>query len=201
MEVQYYGRDRQFEVLSITGSGNLFLPESSNHTPCERDLLERFKGMKMENEQESGTLQGLGVEQCENKGDKTLTEIQSKHEHLSVTNHVCSNCSTMSTTSKSTCSICSNNDKIEYCAAFRSNPCQTQFYQISSIMTKFIIIPYGTAKNQKTKINANVTFASIGGLSRQIQLVREAIEMSFKHPELFRTYGKSFYIYCLRTNY
>lgn len=35
----------------------------------------------------------------------------------------------------------------------------------------------------------DVSYADIGGLDAQIQQVRDAIEMPFRHPELYRTYG------------
>lgn len=35
----------------------------------------------------------------------------------------------------------------------------------------------------------DVSYADIGGLSEQIQQVRDAIELPFRHPELYRSYG------------
>lgn len=35
----------------------------------------------------------------------------------------------------------------------------------------------------------DVTYEDIGGLSEQIQQVRDAIELPFRHPEMFRSYG------------
>lgn len=35
----------------------------------------------------------------------------------------------------------------------------------------------------------DVTYADIGGLDSQIELVRDAVELPFKHPELYRAYG------------
>lgn len=37
---------------------------------------------------------------------------------------------------------------------------------------------------------SKVTYSMIGGLSRQLKVIRETIELPLKHPELFKNYGE-----------
>lgn len=45
----------------------------------------------------------------------------------------------------------------------------------------------GSAKSKRSK----VTYSMIGGLSSQLGVIRETIELPLKHPELFSNYGRS----------
>lgn len=191
LEVQYYGIVRQFEVISVTGSNKLSSSQSSlsSHTPNEADLLQSFKALTIEKEEKDEILAQKSHEACNENEMFKKKETESQQNPSSATdNDSGSTRSTESPNSKSTES-CLNSVKT---GSFSSYSCELQCYQISATMTKLIILSYEAEVNQRTKIDPKVTFASIGGLSRQIQLVREAIEMPLKHPELFTSYGKCF---------
>ena len=60
---------------------------------------------------------------------------------------------------------------------------------ISSSETCLLIRAHGDEEKTAHTARDHVTFASIGGLQHQIQLVREMTELPLKQPELFSTYG------------
>ena len=72
------------------------------------------------------------------------------------------------------------------------NQCDSQsvFYYISPEETHLTIHAYGARQNEQSKSRKRVTFESIGGLHKQVALVREMIELPLKHPEMFTNYGK-----------
>lgn len=74
-----------------------------------------------------------------------------------------------------------------------SNPCGNQsvvFYYISPEETHLPIHTHGARQSECKESRRKVTFESIGGLKKQVELVREMIELPLKHPEMFTNYGK-----------
>ena len=72
------------------------------------------------------------------------------------------------------------------------NQCDSQsvLYYISPEETHLTIHAYGARQNEQSESRKKVTFESIGGLQKQVALVREMIELPLKHPEMFTNYGK-----------
>ena len=64
------------------------------------------------------------------------------------------------------------------------------FYYISPEETQLIILAHGAHQTKNNASRRRVTFDSIGGLQKQVGLVREMIELPLKHPEMFTNYGK-----------
>lgn len=73
-----------------------------------------------------------------------------------------------------------------------SNQCDSQsvFYYISPEETHLTIHAHGARQIERSESRRKVTFESIGGLQKQVALVREMIELPLKHPEMFTNYGK-----------
>jgi len=72
---------------------------------------------------------------------------------------------------------------------------QSVFYYISPDETRLTIHAHGARQNEQSQSRNKVTFESIGGLQKQVELVREMIELPLKHPEMFTNYGKYVYKY------
>ncbi|XP_048045228.1 ATPase family protein 2 homolog isoform X2 [Megalobrama amblycephala] len=60
------------------------------------------------------------------------------------------------------------------------------FYTVCSSTTLSISEP---AEQDEGDERSKVTYSMIGGLSGQLQVIRETIELPLKHPELFKNYG------------
>lgn len=67
---------------------------------------------------------------------------------------------------------------------------QSVFYYISPEETHLTIHAHGACTHEQSESRKKVTFESIGGLQKQVALVREMIELPLKHPEMFTNYGK-----------
>ena len=67
---------------------------------------------------------------------------------------------------------------------------QSVFYYISPEETHLTIHARGVRQSEHSVLKNKVTFKSIGGLHKQVSLVREMIELPLKHPEMFTNYGK-----------
>ena len=76
--------------------------------------------------------------------------------------------------------------------SWQLNQCSSQsvFYYISPEETQLAIHAHGTCQREDNDSRAKVTFDSIGGLQKQVGLVREMIELPLKHPEMFTNHGK-----------
>lgn len=61
------------------------------------------------------------------------------------------------------------------------------FYTVCSSTTLSISDP---AEHDEGDERSKVTYSMIGGLSGQLQVIRETIELPLKHPELFKNYGE-----------
>ena len=197
VEIQYYGKARQFEVVSALAPSNLQTPQSRLSVQSEKqtDLLESFKTMAIEEriEKEERTLEEKSrvqrdIKECEAKGSQPL------HTLSAITGDDCKSYQCSENLNSPKIHLGLNNTEAEICSSTLSclNSSESLFCYISSTMTNLIILPAGKEMKQNNQGNSKVTFASIGGLSRQIQLVRETIEMLLKHPELFTSYGKYF---------
>ncbi|XP_023651707.2 ATPase family gene 2 protein homolog A [Paramormyrops kingsleyae] len=62
------------------------------------------------------------------------------------------------------------------------------FYFISTL-TKIRFTKQPGQSEEDTSEAPKVTYSMIGGLSNQLDIIREAIELPLKHPELFKSYG------------
>ncbi|KAJ7363283.1 spermatogenesis associated protein 5 [Desmophyllum pertusum] len=53
----------------------------------------------------------------------------------------------------------------------------------------YLFHTHGARQSECKESRRKVTFESIGGLKKQVELVREMIELPLKHPEMFTNYG------------
>lgn len=67
---------------------------------------------------------------------------------------------------------------------------ESVFYYISPEQTQLLIHAHGASHGKNNDPRTKVTFDSIGGLRKQVKLVREMIELPLKHPEMFTSHGK-----------
>lgn len=67
---------------------------------------------------------------------------------------------------------------------------QSVFYYISPEQTQLLIHAHGASHGNDNDSRTKVTFNSIGGLWKQVKLVREMIELPLKHPEMFTSHGR-----------
>ena len=67
---------------------------------------------------------------------------------------------------------------------------QSVFYYISPEETQLLIHAHGASHGKNNDSRTKVTFCSIGGLQKQVKLVREMIELPLKHPEMFTSHSK-----------
>ncbi|GAB3053696.1 proteasome ATPase [Sediminivirga luteola] len=51
------------------------------------------------------------------------------------------------------------------------------------------VVPKPDAKNLLLEVVPDISYADIGGLQPQISMIQDAVEMPFRHPELFREHG------------
>ncbi|KAK2891387.1 hypothetical protein Q8A67_014030 [Cirrhinus molitorella] len=63
------------------------------------------------------------------------------------------------------------------------------FYAVCSSTKLSLCDPGEHEEGEEGNEGSKVTYSMIGGLSSQLQVIRETIELPLKHPELFRNYG------------
>ncbi|KAK3099289.1 hypothetical protein FSP39_002087 [Pinctada imbricata] len=69
-----------------------------------------------------------------------------------------------------------------------SKSSNSNFFRVSS-QTKFVIPSETNTEEDKMVKRKRVTFASIGGLIKQIESIKEMVEMPIEKPEIFKSYG------------
>uniref|UniRef100_A0A9J8BQ98 non-chaperonin molecular chaperone ATPase n=1 Tax=Cyprinus carpio carpio TaxID=630221 RepID=A0A9J8BQ98_CYPCA len=63
------------------------------------------------------------------------------------------------------------------------------FYTVCSSTTLSVCDPDERDEAEEGAEGSKVTYSMIGGLSGQLQVIKETIELPLKHPELFKNYG------------
>uniref|UniRef100_A0A8C2JUQ9 AAA+ ATPase domain-containing protein n=1 Tax=Cyprinus carpio TaxID=7962 RepID=A0A8C2JUQ9_CYPCA len=63
------------------------------------------------------------------------------------------------------------------------------FYTVCSCTTLSVCDPDERDEAEEGAEGSKVTYSMIGGLSGQLQVIKETIELPLKHPELFKNYG------------
>lgn len=64
------------------------------------------------------------------------------------------------------------------------------FYTVCSSTTLSVCDPDERDEAEEGGEGSKVTYSMIGGLSGQLQVIKETIELPLKHPELFKNYGE-----------
>ncbi|KAA0709834.1 Spermatogenesis-associated protein 5 [Triplophysa tibetana] len=63
------------------------------------------------------------------------------------------------------------------------------FYTVCSSTKLSVSDSCGPDESSEEEERSKVTYSMIGGLSSQLELIRETIQLPLKHPELFKSYG------------
>ena len=204
VEVQFYGKKRQLLVTSVTGSydstKNLTSSMQLNEKLASCDstamnLSNKLASLKLDN-----TTTNI-VQSCNDEGDdlsghetptstvhpaigceKELSEGANQQQLNKLKNHTPQHDIQLSI-----------EQQPQNCLESRQlnrNSRSSVFYYISPEETQLIILAHGAHQTKNNASRRKVTFDSIGGLQKQVGLVREMIELPLKHPEMFTNYGK-----------
>lgn len=210
VEVQFYGKPRQLVVRAVTGSYNSAKnPISSTQLKdklacCDSattNLSKKLKALNIDDDTPKDTKEAPPCDNDDNRSShKNMTSSSSQPNG-------CASCEKDLEENESTRQITEikrqtypseatsnmeHQSRLVHQSDSEPNQCgrQSVFYYISPEETHLTIHAHGTHQNKTSEPSRNVTFESIGGLQKQIALVREMIELPLKHPEMFTDYGK-----------
>ena len=209
MEVQFYGKTRQLLVTALTGSYNfakspISTGELQNQiASCENTTASLANKLKALNINDGGRLDTKGALPNDNADDLG----SDANSTSSLRPNGCESCGEELEDNKTKGPISgiktethqrdfpSNmGHQTQSClrTELEQNKCDSQsiFYYISPEETHLTIRAHGARQNEQSESRKKVTFESIGGLQKQVALVREMIELPLKHPEMFTNYGK-----------
>ncbi|RMX46508.1 hypothetical protein pdam_00023275 [Pocillopora damicornis] len=203
LEVTFYGRARQLMVIGLTGSCTLdtnsispaeFKPQqifSNTSTSKLTDKLERLS-LKRGTRMDAKAAMSCDVE------DLTIRRtLSSNYQKQNYTEDELVDAESKEKSEGSLPQSYHAKAKIEHgCGnTLRSDVQPNQrdglsvFYYISPEETRLTIHARGVRQTEHSVLKNKVTFKSIGGLHKQVALVREMIELPLKHPEMFTNYG------------
>ena len=205
LEVTFYGRVRQLMVIALTGSCTLdtnsissaeFKPQKtySNTTSKLTDQLEMLslnRGTRMD---------AKAAMSCDVEDLTIRRNLSSNYQKQNYTEDELVDAESKEKSEESVPQSYHAKAKIEHgCGnTLRSDvqpnqlDSQSVFYYISPEETHLTIHACGVRQSEHSVLKNKVTFKSIGGLHKQVSLVREMIELPLKHPEMFTNYGKLF---------
>ena len=209
MEVHFYGKPRQLLVTALTGSysfaKNPFSPCDLQNRPaqCNNTATNLSNKLKALNINDGRRLDTKGILPSDNADDLD-SDANSTSSHRP---NGCVRCEEglrenetkgqisgikTETHQRDFPSNMEHQTQSSLRTELEPNQCDSQsvLYYISPEETHLTIHAYGTRQNEKSESRKKVTFESIGGLQKQVALVREMIELPLKHPEMFTNYGK-----------
>lgn len=209
LEVQFYGKPRQLLVTAVTGSYNSpKKPISSAQfkdqlASCDSTTTDLSIKLKVLNIDDGTTTDSKEAPPCDNDDDWSSQENETSSHRpngsKSCEKDLEENESTGQITGiKSQTQLSEITSNMEHQSQncqeleFELNHCggQLVFYYISPEETHLTIHAHGARQNDCIESRRKVTFESIGGLHKQVALVREMIELPLKHPEMFTNYGE-----------
>ena len=209
MEVHFYGKPRQLLVTALTGSysfaKNPFSPCDLQNRPAQcnntaTNLSNKLKALSIndgrrldtkgvlpsDNADDLGSDANLSSSHqpngCESCGEE-LEESETKRQILGMKTE---------THQRDFPSNMEHQTQSSLRTELEPNQCDSQsvLHYISPEETHLTIHAYGARQNEESESRKKVTFESLGGLQKQVALVREMIELPLKHPEMFTNYGK-----------
>ena len=206
VEVQFYGKPRQLLVTALTGSYNLaknpFSPGvlQNQTASCDNTATNLSNKLKALNINDGKRLETKGILSSDNADDLVSdTNSMSTHrpngcEEEQGENETRGQISGIKTQTHQRDFPSNMDNQTKSClqTELEPNQCDSQsvFYYISPEETHLTIHAHGARQNEQSESRRKVTFESIGGLQKQVALVREMIELPLKHPEMFTNYGK-----------
>ena len=209
VEVQFYGKPRQLLVTAVTGSDNFAKnPFSSGvlekqRASCDSTATNLSNQLKALNINNGKILDNKGVLASDNDDDLgSDANSTSSHrpngfegcdEELGE-NETKGQISGIKKETHQRDSPSNREHQTQSCLPSELKPnqydSQSVCYYISPEETQLTIHMHGARLNERSESRRRVTFKSIGGLQKQVALVREMIELPLKHPEMFTNYGK-----------
>ena len=209
VEVQFYGKPRQLLVTALTGSYNFAKnPFSAGELQnrkisCDNTTTSLSNKLKALNINERKILDTKGVLPNDNDDDLSCganlvssyrpNALESCDEKLGE-NETKGQISGIKTQTHQRDFPSNVGHQTKSCLRTELKPnqgdSQSVFYYISPEETHLTIHAHGARPNEHSESRRTVSFESIGGLQKQVALVREMIELPQKHPEMFTNYGK-----------
>ena len=208
VEVQFYGKPRQLVVRAVTGSYNSaknpipstqFKDKLASCDSATTNLSSKLKALNIDDGTVNDTKEALPCDNDDNKGLKNVMsshqqngwEICEKELEENETTRQITEIKRQTHPSETTSNV-ENQSRHVHQSNSEPNQCgrQSVFYYISPEETHLTIHAHRTRQNNTNEPQRKVTFESIGGLQKQVALVREMIELPLKHPEMFTSYGK-----------
>ena len=211
IDIPYYGQVKQFYVTSVEGDHGIL--EILNQDSYEESLVEDFASLNMSNEIGSNvSCNVLKYNFSVEAGDLDDSNVKSEGEtsindsnvsaYYSLCNesvdHDASNNQTSSESVNSNVMYTSTPVRIDrkstnnpyeiYCSLCSSS---TVSYYIATAATKIIIKQSHDGKSKfHQEVKEKLTYDSIGGLEKQIQILKEMVELSIKLPDVLQSYGE-----------
>ena len=204
LEVQFYGKTRLLQVTSITGpydsTRNLIPSSQSKDKSASYDrtmnLSNKLAALQLDNKSTNNVQPGNDQEDICTGSCKALTfstqpnDSESGHKEHESFEQVTG---LKKPTLLPSVSQINSDRQSQNCLESLRKSGSAVFYYISPEETQLIILTQGSHQSKDNKSKRKVTFDSIGGLKKQVGIVREMIELPLQHPELFTNYGK---FYC-----
>lgn len=207
IELPHYGEMEQFYVSLVEGDHGAFCGEQASQDHCDKSLTEDFASLNISNENEifsnvSGNRAFNAVDlhdsaiNNECKGSINTSNISTYYsfcdESIYNDNQECpttdkSNVMSTSTPVKAGKKLMNDLHEISCCLCSLA----TVTYYITAAATKVTIDQLGDSKRRPQHIiKEKLTYDSVGGLSQQIETLKEMVELSIRTPNVFQSYGK-----------
>lgn len=195
IDIPHYGQVKQFYVTSVEGDHGSF--EVLTH--CDESLVQDFASLNMSD----GIPCNISKDNVSSKSVDlhTSTSINDSNasDYYSFTNqstdqdvydiHPCPSAGNSDTMFTST-PVKVDKKSTNACHNISCSRCSTAtvLYYITAAATK-IVINNSDDSNSRHNFKEKLTYDLIGGLDKQIQMLKEMVELSIKSPNVFLSYG------------
>jgi hypothetical protein len=206
INIPQYGQKKQFCVTLVEGDHGTF--ELSNQNNYNESLVENFSSLNLSNADVSDSLYSIsnfdlsfknGDDPNLNNGDEPSINDSNVSTYYSFCNESSHQDSCHSQAPPST-DVVFTSTPVRVNKKLPNNPCEvscprcstaTVSYYITAAATK-VIINQSHDDNDTTRrsVKEKLTYDSVGGLDKQIQTLKEILELSIKSPTLFQSYGE-----------
>lgn len=207
IDIPHYGQVKQFYVTSVEGDHGSF--EVLNHDRCDESLVQDFASLNMNNDV-SCNISKYNI--SSKRDDLQTSTVNNGHEtsiddsNISAYYSFSSQSIDQDTCDNHVCSSAGNSD-----AMFTSTPVKadqksantfhnitcsrcsaaTVSYYITAAATKIVINQSDDSKSTfRHNFKEKLTYDLVGGLDKQIQMLKEIVELSIKSPSVFQLYGE-----------
>ena len=202
IDIPHYGLVKQFYVISVEGDHGSF--EVLTH--CDESLVQDFASLNMSDDIPCNiSKENVSSKRADlhtsiaNNGDETSINDSNASDYYSFTNqcadqdvydvHLCPSAGNSDTMFTST-PVKADKKPTNACPNISCSRCSTATvsYYITAAATK-IVINNSDDSNSRHNFKEKLTYDLIGGLDKQIQMLKEMVELSIKSPNVFQSYG------------